>query len=50
MNIFKEKPGVISEDWVWVCIHEAHMYVANSLMELIAVLNTEWEDDKHLVG
>lgn len=50
MKIFKEKPGVISEKGCWVCTHNAYVYTANTLEELIEILNTEWEDDKYLAG
>ena len=50
MRIFKERPGVISKESVWVCIHEEYMYVADTLEALVAILNTEWEHEKHLVG
>ena len=50
MNIFLEKAGVISQEEVWVCIHQCWFYTADTLEELSKVLNTEWEHDKHLVG
>jgi len=52
-KIFKENAGVISkisEGPVWVCICEEYMYTANTLKDLITVLNTEWKSDKNLVG
>lgn len=48
MHIFKEKPGVISKNEVWVCIHDSWIYIADTLEELVNILNTEWEADKHL--
>jgi hypothetical protein len=50
MRIFEEQPGVISEGPCWVCIHNGYMYTALTLEDLIQVLNTEWEHDKHIVG
>ena len=50
MTIFKEKAGVISKEPVWVCIHEEYMYLADTFWELLHILGTEWEHDKHLVG
>ncbi len=49
MRIFQEKPKVIGDEAVWVCIHDGYLYTANTLEELVEVLNTEWEHDKHLV-
>ena len=59
IEIFKEKAGVISEDEIWVCTcsemtsvdsASGYMYTAKTLEQLIEILNTEWEDDKHLCG
>lgn len=50
MRIFKEKAGVISPEEVWVCVCEGYLYVGDTLEELIEILNTEWKQDKHLVG
>jgi len=50
MKIFKTKAGEISKEPCWVCIHDGYMYDADTLEELIEVLNTEWEHDKHIVG
>lgn len=49
MNIFLEKAGVLSEEACWVCICEGYLYTADTLPELVTVLNTEWKHDKHLV-
>jgi hypothetical protein len=48
MRIFFQEAGVISRGDLWVCIHENWMYVAETPMQLIEILNKEWEDDKHL--
>lgn len=50
MRIYKEEVGVISPDECWICICKEYFYTADTLEELIEVLNTEWEDDEHLVG
>lgn len=50
MYIFKQKAGVISKKDCWVCFHSCYMYIADTLMELIWVIITEWKQDRHLVG
>lgn len=50
MRIFEEKAGVISDKNVWICICEEYMYIADSLIELVDLLNSEWEHEKHIVG
>lgn len=50
MNIFKEKAGVLSPEEVWVCICEGYIYIADTLEQLIEILNTEWKNERHLVG
>jgi hypothetical protein len=50
LKIYKEKPGIISKDEVWICIHDDYLYTADTLYELIGILNTEWEDVKHFAG
>ena len=49
-KIFKEKAGVISENECWVCICDTYLYTADTLEQLIEILNTEWEHDRHLCG
>lgn len=48
MHIFLQKAKVISEYPLWVCTHGDYLYTAKELGELIDILNTEWEHDKHL--
>lgn len=48
MKIFKQEKGLISKEDCWVCIHDEYIYTAKTLEELIEILNTEWEHDKHL--
>lgn len=50
MHIFQEKAGIISENPIWVCICNDYIYTADTIENLISILNNEWEDDKHLVG
>ena len=50
MQIYQEKAGMISPVPCWVCICDEYMYLADTLIKLVDVLNTEWEDDKHMVG
>ncbi len=50
MRIFLEEGGVISEESVWVCVNDCYMYTADTLEELVEILNTEWRFDKHMVG
>jgi len=50
MRIFLEKSGVISKGSAWVCLCDGYMYTANTLNQLVDVLNTEWKLDRHLVG
>lgn len=50
MLIYEEKAGIVSKGTCWVCICDPYMYIADTLLELIDVLNREWENDKHLVG
>lgn len=48
--IFKEKSGIISKKECWVAIFNEYLYTAETLDELLYILYTEWEHDKHLVG
>ena len=48
--IYKEKAGVISENEVWVCNFNGYLYIADTLLELEAILKNEWESEKYLVG
>lgn len=50
MRIFKQKAGVISENDVWVAIHDAYLYTDDSLLGLIKIILFEWKHDKHLAG
>lgn len=35
---------------VWCCSCEGYLYFADTLDNLIHVLNTEWKQDKHMIG
>ena len=50
MKIYQEKAGVISDGPIWVCNCEGYLYTADTLEELVALLNNEWKHDRHLVG
>jgi len=50
MKIFREKPGIISEDACWVGLHDCYLYVEDTLVELLVTILTEWKHDRHLVG
>lgn len=50
IKIFKEKPGIISKDPVWVCLCGPYMYIHDSIRGLFAIMADEWENDKHLIG
>lgn len=50
MMIFREKPGVISPDSVWVGISDYYMYTHRHLIGLVWTMMREWNHDKHLVG
>ena len=48
MHIFKEKAKVISKEPIWCCVHENYLYTAPTLLKLLTIINTEWEQDKWL--
>lgn len=50
LTIVKEKAGVISPNECWVAFCQCWMYTANTFDELMVVLNSEWQMDRHLVG
>lgn len=50
MRIYKEQAGVISEGEVWVCMCDCFMYTADTLEELVDVLNTKWRHESQIVG
>jgi hypothetical protein len=49
-RIFKEKPGVISINECWCCISEGYLYTADTLEDLLVMLNSEWKHENHIVG
>lgn len=48
MNIFYD-PVNFAEP-TYCCICGGYMYFADTLEQLVIVLNTEWKQDKHMVG
>lgn len=49
--IFREKPGVLSYEAVWVCLDsEGFMYTARTLVRLLWIVLSEWQDERHMVG
>jgi hypothetical protein len=48
MNIFYDSTSF--DEPVYCCIGEGYMYFADTLENLVVVLNTEWKLDKHMVG
>lgn len=49
-KIYKESPGIISEDPCWVCLHDCYMYTGDTFIKLILEIITQWKSDRHLVG
>ncbi len=49
-GVYLERPGVISPGAVWICFTPGYMYSADTLPDLLHVVDTEWEWDRHLVG
>jgi len=47
-RLFREEAGVISKEKCWVCVCEGYLYTADTLEDLIQVLNIEWKQDKWL--
>lgn len=46
-----EKPGVISENGVWVVCHDGYMYGPSEHWQDVAIaVVDEWESDRNLVG
>lgn len=49
-GIFREKPGVISKDAVWVCFYSHYIHTGDTLASLLWDVVTEYKNDRHLVG
>jgi hypothetical protein len=50
-KLIHEKPGVISEEKVWVFTdNRGYMYIDESLIRLLLIIITEWKSDRHLIG
>lgn len=51
MKVFRERPGIISPNSIWVGFGcGPYMYTHSRLIGLLWLMLTEWKDDKHLVG
>ncbi len=50
MKIFREKAGIISVDRCCVAYHKGYLYTADTLLQLLWTVLTEFNNDKHLVG
>lgn len=50
MKLFREKPGIISEEPVWVLFWGPYMHINASLLGLAWEFITEYQDDRHLIG
>lgn len=48
--VIEEQDADIVYNSTWICTHEKYEYMADSLESLVHILNTEWEEDQHLVG
>ena len=49
-NIFREKPGVISESECWVCVYGCWLHTGDSLISVLWNVVTEFKNDRHLFG
>lgn len=50
MKIWREKAGVLSEEPCWVALHGCYLYTADTLLGLLWLAVTEWNNDRHLAG
>lgn len=50
MRLFREPPGIISDDASWVLLDRAWLYTSPTLVGLTWIVLTQWRSDKHLVG
>lgn len=50
MQIWREKPGVISEKACWVATYGCWLHTGETLFGLLCSLIFEWKQDRHLVG
>lgn len=48
--IFKEKPGVVSKEPIWICFHSCWMYAHTTLLGLSWRIIKEWKSDRNLIG
>lgn len=50
IKMFREKPGVISENECYVILSDEYMYEGDTSQECIWTMILQWKHDKHLVG
>lgn len=50
IKFFRQEPGVISEQPLWVCSVGAYWYMNSNIVGLGWTMLREWNDDKHLIG
>lgn len=50
MKVFKEKAGVISENPVWIMLHDGYIYTGDTLLKLLILVIREYKHDRHMVG
>lgn len=50
LRAFKEEPGVIGKQAVWVCYCEGYLYLGDTLLGLIKEMVTGWRKGRNLVG
>lgn len=50
VRIWREEPGVISEDSCWCAYHQGYLYTADTFAQLVRVMTQEYKSDRHLVG
>lgn len=49
-SIWLERPGVVSEQAVWVCYYDGYMHIHHWFIPLIWNVLTEYKHDRHAVG
>lgn len=50
MTIFREYPGVVSDDICWVCIYGPYLHIEATLPRLLWNVLTEFRHDRHRGG
>ena len=52
-RIWKENPGVISDESRWCCIYDGvpgYLHIHYTLHQLLWEIVTEFRNDKHIIG